>query len=440
MLAGMRDQVLVCATLAVAMFAGTRCNGGDDGTADASGDAALDAPAPLDVSVPEAAPPTPTLVDVAAGAQHTCTIVAYGSQHVTYCFGADAALGATKQGALTVASSGLGSAPMLLSLASGHGAGHTCGIDQGKQVWCWGDDSAGQCGQGNPHANVPTPSVALDYELGIAKATVLAVGTTSTCLVRSSDGKLLCFGGNTSCQIDLWDNGGCSAGATSATQTTDQDTVFKNAAVIGLGALHGCVGADPAPTGASALFCFGDNASLESGPAGKSITTPAALLATPEKVASIAAGDAHTCFVTNAPRQLYCFGKNDQHQADPASATSPISAASPSLVTLPQSAVPSFVAARANETCVVDVTGLVYCFGAGHGTNVNLVAGVKDVGKLAMGGAHTCVIGHQSTDATSAPAALLCWGDNTVGQAGQAPGAAVATPTPVAIPASAPTP
>ena len=427
----MRVTLFLCA----AMLA---C-GGDDSTAtDAGNDGGTKDVVTADIGVPETAPPKPQLVDVAAGASHTCAIVAYGGQYVTYCFGADGALGGTKQGVLAVASNGVAPAPILLSIASAHGAGHTCGIASDKRVWCWGDDTLGQCGQGNPGTTVAAPAQALDFTLSVARATALAVGTSSTCMVRNQDDKLTCWGDNTKCQDDLYDQGGCSAGPTSAVVTTDQDTVFKTPTLIGIGAGHGCVAASPAGGGAATLFCFGDNASLESGPSGKAITTPAATIASPRAVVSIAAGDAHTCFVTDAPHELHCFGKNDLHQANPTSAASPIDPTSSALVALPQSAVPLTVAARANETCVVDVNGGLWCFGENHGSNIDAITGVKDVGKLAMGGGHTCVIGHLPSAAQSDPAALICWGDNTNGQAGQTAGTAVTTPTAVTIPDAPP--
>jgi hypothetical protein len=96
------------------------------------------------------------------------------------------------------------------------------------------------------------------------------------------------------------------------------------------------------------------------------------------------------------------------------------------------------VAAGANQTCAIDVKGFVWCFGQGHGTNIDRVAGLKDVTQLAMGGGHACAIGHGSNDDYNAPRSLFCWGDNTNGQAGQTAGGTVATPTAVAIPATAP--
>ncbi len=413
------------------------CSSNEPAVPDAGTDASAPDVAP-DYFIKETAPPTPTLVDVAAGAQHTCTIVAYGGQYVTYCFGADAALGATKQGVLAVTANGAGSSPNFLSIASGHGAAHTCAIDIQKQVWCWGDDSHAQCGQGNLGSNIATPLVALDYQAGVVTGSSVAVGATSTCVVRSSGGKVACFGDNTSCESDLYDTGGCTVGATSAVDTTDTDVLFHDVTSVALGAVHGCVAASPLPSGGPELFCFGDNASTESGPSGKTITTPAAAIASPQKVASIAAGDAHTCFVTDPPHQLFCFGKNDVHQASPTSAAATISPTGMTPIALPQNAIANVVVARASETCVVDTDGLLWCFGQGHGANIDAIAGVKDVGKIALGGAHTCVIGHLPSDSAQAPGSLLCWGDNTNGQAGQTAGGSVAAPTAVVIPASAP--
>jgi alpha-tubulin suppressor-like RCC1 family protein len=413
--------------------------GGDSSPIDAGMDAGNDVTP--EYYIKETAPPTPVISDVTAGAQHTCTLVAYGVQHATYCFGADAALGATKSGTITVTSAGLATStsPNFLQIGSSHGANHTCAIDDQKQVWCWGDNTHAQCGTGTTSANVAIPTVSLDFNVGIIKAASLAIGSTSSCAVRSVGAKLACFGDNTKCQTDLWDQGGCLADANAAVDTTDTNVVFKNVTMGSLGAIHGCVAADPNGGGNSGLFCFGDNASLESAPAGKAITAPAIAITTPQKVVSLATGDAHTCFITDSPHQLFCFGKNDQHQASPTSASPTIDPTAAQPITLPKTGLPSMVFARAAETCVVDTDGVMFCFGTGHGTNIDEVTGVKDVGHVALGGGHTCIIGHLPSDSISAPGSLICWGDNTNGQAGQTGGGTVSTPTAVVIPADAPT-
>jgi len=430
----MRRTLVIC-PLAFGWIAVASCGGGGT-TIDAGPDVA-----PKDVAVeynePEGAPPVPAIVDLTAGAEHTCMLIAYGSQYVTYCFGAASALGATPQGILAIASNGHSPQPNFLSIASGHGAGHTCGIDTGKQVWCWGDNTYGQAGQGNTNTPVTAPAIAVDYQFGIAKATMMAAGTKATCIVRSLDGKLECFGDNTSCESDAYDDAGCSPSVSSATVTTDSDVVFTSITAAAEGAIHGCVAGNPYPTGAASLFCFGDNASLESGPAGNAITTPAVKI-TMSGIASLSAGDTHTCFITNSPRQLYCFGKNDVHQASPTSTTTPIDPTTVTPIALPQTATPNVVAVRAAETCVVDTDGNVWCFGTGHGTNIDQVAGVKDVGKLTLGAGHACAVGHTSANAVTDPSAVVCWGDNTMGQAGQTAGGTVSPPAAVAIPQSAP--
>src|ERR1700690_3927774 len=88
--------------------------GGNGATIDGGTDPAQDVV--IENVVKETAPPTPTIVDIAAGTQHTCAILNYGGQHVTYCFGADDAVGGTKQGLLAIAGTGAGTSMNLLSI------------------------------------------------------------------------------------------------------------------------------------------------------------------------------------------------------------------------------------------------------------------------------------------------------------------------------------
>ena len=81
----------------------------------------------------------------------------------------------------------------------------------------------------------------------------------------------------------------------------------------------------------------------------------------------------------NEDRQLFCFGKNDQHQASPTSNSATIDPSAATAIALPKTGLPSSVFARAAETCIVDTDGLLFCFGAGHGTNIDEITSVKDV-------------------------------------------------------------
>ncbi len=422
---------LACAALATA-----GCSG-DSSSNDAGSDGGKDVV--IDYSVPEVAPPTPVLMDIAAGASHTCVIVAYGAVNATFCFGKDGALGGTKQGILAIASNGNSPNPSLVQVASGPEAAHTCAIDDKHNVWCWGDNSLGQCAQGNPSVNVATPQGALDFNLGPARATNLALGKGSTCTLRYPDDKLTCSGDNTSCQSNLHTAGPCDTGLAALQLGTDDGVVFQNLGILGSGSAHACGYGSPVPSGTSKLFCWGDNSYLESAPPPTGTTIVAVAATTPPtKVVSLAGGSAHTCFVTDPPHQLYCFGKNDQHQSDPTNASIMIDPSTIAPITLPQSAVPLTVAAGPSATCAVDVNGQIWCFGASHGTSIDAVTGVKDVTKVVMGGGHACALGHAPTDKPGVPVSLFCWGDNTDGQCGQTPGGTVATPTLVAIPQTAP--
>src|SRR5207249_3399643 len=111
--------------------------------------------------------------------------------------------------------------------------------------------------QGNVGTNVPAPQLSIDSQFGLVTATMLAVGTQTTCDLRSKDKVLECFGDNTSCESDLYDDGGCTLNASAATATPDSDVVFHNITAIALGQKHGCLAGDPIPTGSPALFCWG---------------------------------------------------------------------------------------------------------------------------------------------------------------------------------------
>ena len=388
--------------------------------------------------VADVAPPTPMLMDIAAGASHTCAVVAYGSQNATFCFGKDGALGGTKSGVLATAATGNSPSPSFASIMSGPEAAHTCAIDNQHVVWCWGDNTLGQCAQGNPSANVATATGALDFNTGPLRATGIGIGKGSTCTIRYPDLKLTCSGDNTLCQSNLHTGNTCDTGLAAAQLGTDDGVVFQNLSIIASGSGHACAYGSPVPSGTNQLFCWGDNASLQSGPGPAGVQATAVAATTPPtKVISLTGGQAHTCFVTDPPHQLYCFGKNDQHQADPASGSATIDPTGITPIALPQSAIPLTVATGLSETCAVDISGQIWCFGASHGTNIDAISGIKDVTKVVMGGGHTCALGHAPTT-NSGPVSLFCWGDNTDGQAGQTAGGTVATPTLVAIPQTAP--
>src|SRR5947209_9033126 len=145
----------------------------------------------------------PTFV---ASQRHTCAIVLPGMTPM--CWG-DRGAGQLGDGQI----GGLSLTPVPVVADPAHapfpaftlaaGDSHTCAIDSGLHVQCWGDDRVGQLGDGrsgagassaNPTFPVAAPSI-LD-----APAIDLAAGIQHTCAVMQ-DHTARCWGDNSFCQI-----------------------------------------------------------------------------------------------------------------------------------------------------------------------------------------------------------------------------------------------
>ena len=133
---------------------------------------------------------------IAAAGSQTCGVT---TASVAYCWGENSA-GQIGDGASGGASNR--SAPVLV--AGGHlwatvavGDQHACGVTTSGVVRCWGANSAGQSGDGRePTAvvNAPVPVV------GGASWSSISAGTSHTCAI-DTDARLFCWGSNTSGQI-----------------------------------------------------------------------------------------------------------------------------------------------------------------------------------------------------------------------------------------------
>ena len=129
-------------------------------------------------------------VEITAGSSHTCGRTASGN---TFCWGAN------NRGQLGGGSSGLDqlTPDRVLRTVSGLAAGHehTCGIGDGS-VLCWGSNRFGQLGDGTTEdRSSPTPVQGLP---GTPRA--LAAGTNHTCALMG-DGRTFCWGQNFAGQL-----------------------------------------------------------------------------------------------------------------------------------------------------------------------------------------------------------------------------------------------
>lgn len=171
------------------------------------------------------------VLDIALGNAHSCAFMQGGS---IKCWGAGTN-GAVGDGA------GLDrNAPVDVPLAgSGNvdlraGGQHTCVVTAGGTVKCWGDNSAGQLGDGTTAAVQLSPVTAT----GLSGAALgVEVGGLHTCALLA-DGSVQCWGANTSGQLGTGDNTaqplptgvvGLSAGTTSIALGTATSCAIVNA-------------------------------------------------------------------------------------------------------------------------------------------------------------------------------------------------------------------
>jgi alpha-tubulin suppressor-like RCC1 family protein len=304
---------------------------------------------------------------MSTGSGHACAVVADGS---VQCWGlndrgqlGNGALGAANQSSPAVTAQLPGQ-----SLAVAAGGKHSCAV-VGREVWCWGENTFGQIGDGTSPTNRPvpvrvvmdpttTPVTPFDSAVGVV------AGISHTCAVRT-DGTVWCWGDHSVGQL------GSAASLGGVSKTPVQ---------VRLGdCSRGCIPGGP-------------------------------LLG----VTSLAAGEKHTCAL-RATGAAYCWGLRDGLGDDIGSNIGfavPVSLHPPDLVGL---------AAGGSHTCGVEANGHVLCWGRngsgqlGTGSTTESmtpvpVPGLGNVSQVTAGRLHTCALLWDGS--------IRCWGENNRGQLG----------------------
>lgn len=185
------------------------------------------------------------------------------------------------------------------------GAGHTCALLVAGSVKCWGQNSAGQLGDGTRNSS----STPVDVQ-GLGTATALGVGRLHSCAVIIGGG-VRCWGLNEHGQSGVPTGEICLFPTPYGCNTVPVDVYGINdgAARIAAGLTHTC-----ALTTAGGIRCWGDNAfgRLGDGTSNDS-AVPVDVLGLSSGVLSVSAGGQHTCAVTVAGG-LKCWGANPAGQ------------------------------------------------------------------------------------------------------------------------------
>ena len=174
------------------------------------------------------------------------------------------------------------------------GALHTCAVDQAARLWCWGRGSSGQLGPGHL-VDTPFP-IEVALPSGADQATAVASGDAHTCVLVSPDdglgGEIFCFGDNSYGQLG---DGTLTSRPTPALVSLGPTAVRATAVTAGGG--HTCA---IDVTGQPWCWGRGDSGQLGDGAGANQPTPTPVSLPGGATVRSLSAGGAHTCAVDQA--------------------------------------------------------------------------------------------------------------------------------------------
>ena len=280
------------------------------------------------------------------------------------------------------------------------GVAHTCATDSTGALFCWGNNTAGQLGDGTSTA-ASKPVAVLKGEMPDTKVSAVAAGEVQTCAVHT--GEVYCWGQNARLQLGF--NGLQQLTAKKVPKVTNG---FQNTGVTALTAAFGTTCA----IASGKLFCWGDDDSksgklgdLDGSDVPSAIPSGGGFLNTSVSAASM--GLYSACAIESGV--VYCWGAN---VATPAAIPNVTNGFSNTNVTA--------VSVGAANVCVVK-GGAVFCWG--DGSNGILGQGIQSsteavalptplnsgVTSVQLGDRHACAL---------KTGEVYCWGYDINGTLG----------------------
>ena len=306
------------------------------------------------------------------------------------------------------------------------GQDHSC-IVTDDTLWCWGDNSDGELGDGTFRSSATPIAVT---RLGKTVAEV-GGGANHTC-ARALDGSAWCWGSN--------EHGAVGSGSTMAKHRypTHVSSLGYDVASLGVAASHAC-----ALTTAGAMLCWGDNffGQLGNGTTAAQ-SVPVQVAALGSNVARIAMGESaqHTCAMTNDGTP-WCWGWNSAGQLGNGSLTDDSAPVQVAHTDDGQAfGEVTDMCTGWLHTCARKADGTTWCWGSNASGQLGSsaldatvktrpvqvdLAGEATPGTLSCGASHTCVALRDGS--------LQCWGNNEHGQLGNGDLTVSTSSTPIQV-------
>ncbi len=280
------------------------------------------------------------------------------------------------------------------------GALHSCAVTDTGEAKCWGDNGAGQLGDGTVVEKLTPVGVA-----GLASGvSAIASGKDHSCALTAG-GSVKCWGANFEGQLG-------DGTFTDRLAPVDVDGLTSGVSAIVTGDFHSC-----ALTTGGGVKCWGTNLSGELGNgANDASNSPVDVVGLSSGAVAIAAGSGHTCALTASG--IKCWGWNGDGQLG--DGTTMDRNAPVNVVGFSSAA--AYIDAGFAHSCAVTNSGGLKCWGwngsgqVGDGTTmprltpVNVMGLTSGVFAVAAGRNHSCAL--------TTSGGTKCWGGNITGQLG----------------------
>ena len=289
------------------------------------------------------------------------------------------------------------------------GNGHTCALKKEGSVWCWGNNSFSQLGDGTS-ANKSKP-----VQIGVTKDWLaIFAGGIYTCALKK-ESSIWCWGGF---QLGQLDSSTPKLDSYSLTNrfTPIQLGVTTDWMTIDAGDGHMCV----IKTEGS-LWCWGHNDNGQLGDGTRVFKNTPVQIGITADWREISAGGWHTCGI-KTEGSLWCWGFNLYGQLGNGKAGYIESKNMPVQIGIDMDW--QKIAAGGAHTCALKTEGSLWCWGnndygqqgAGNAGYSQIIIAPVQIGTtldwqtIAVSDSHTCALKMEGS--------LWCWGSNTWGQIG----------------------